>query len=395
MPQTVTIKTQTRRPLQKIPARPTRHKRGGTAWRVLFWGCVLILLGIWLYAVVEERHWQMQDQLMERDSAIHAANQSKLWFAIARLPELRDDPREAFRVGSDVLKFTEEKKLPSQTVTRFQKSLPSPKQLPRETSITDLRLHRFAPATIIELSVKDARGDFLSGLSRVDFEVFQGEHRLRRVAVATASRQGADQSVVLLFDCSTSMQGPPMQSAKEVGRDFVTVTANSARMQIWKFSDRASVLTPWTSESEVLAQAIADLTAQGATALYAGMHESILSLSQRNGHRSLVVLTDGEDSTKTIAPESLIKLSNQHKVELHVIGLLSGKIDDAVLRSFAKETHGSFHTAADGKGLLTAFQSITEKLKEPVYRLVILDRLTPGEPLTIRLDGVPEVSLPY
>lgn len=362
-------------------------------WGNLLYGVLFLLAVACGWAGMDLQNWRHREQLADRETALVAAHYSRYWFSVDRLPEVADDPRAGRELVSTIDEFVAIHKLPCHSIWSFLHRLPYPQDLPIGTTVVNPHVESVPPATVIELAVHDADGQFLEGLTRVDFELFQNEQRLRRVAVARAVRQSADQSVVVLLDCSTSMKGTPLQTAKEVATDFVEGIAGSTRMQIWMFSDKATALTPWTSEGEILTQAIQNLTAQGNTTLYAGMQSAILSLSQRPGHRSLVILTDGEDSTKTILPAAIIALARQHQVELHLVGLLSGKIDASVLRSFAEQSNGSFHTAADGTGLTTAFGLIAEKLREPVYRLVILDPVSTDAPLILRLDGLADVTL--
>lgn len=381
----------------RFPSNKVANPRpySGDRWRFVLWSTALLLQCAWFAAEMEHHRWHHRDRAIERQSALNAVHQKNQWFALNCVSDLKHDPRAARILGESVREASISNSLPTVTIGRLLKALPVQRELPPGTTLVDPKLNKLPPATIIELAVHDPNGNFIPGLTRVDFEVFQQGQRLRQIEVAPALRQSTDQSVIVLIDCSTSMKGAPMSSAKEVGKYFIEESNNAAQIQIWRFSDKAAALTPWTSEREVLTTAVESLSAQGNTALYAGIDSAIRTLRERTGHRSLVVLTDGEDSAKTIAPASLISFAKEHKVELHVVGLLSGKFDASILRSLADETNGSFHTAADAHGLMTAFRQIADKLRQPVYRLVILDRLWIHGSLTLRMDGLPELTLRY
>ena len=358
---------------------------------LLFLIALFSLTGIGVFA------WQCYQEYLQRiaqlEDELHVQKRSQLRVLQNHLVDKKNDPREAKRFAAEVLQFAEPHRLPTHHVQQVAAQLPQPQVLPDGSSI---RLHEVAfksPALMAEISISDSSGDFVPNLTRVDFELFNGTERLKQAQVGHDTRIAQEQGILILCDCSKSMAGERLNWAKQAVTGLVSEIEQPHRVQIRKFSDRSIILTPWTFDKEVLSTAIGSLVPDNGTALYAAMQEAISALQQRTGHRTLIVLTDGEDSFKQISPQLVIRESQQAHVQIHVVALSSATISTDVLRSFAQETGGRFYATNHQQELLSAFRQISESFREPIYRIAILDSIDPQKPLTLRMDRLPEVTL--
>jgi tight adherence protein B len=119
---------------------------------------------------------------------------------------------------------------------------------------------------------------------------------------ATAETAGADATVrrtaVLAIDTSRSMQGARFDAAKVAAEEFISSVPADVYVGIVTFAGEVStVLAPTTDHSA--AQSILDgLTLTRQTRLYDGVIQAV-DVAGTEGQRSLLVLSDGADTSKT------------------------------------------------------------------------------------------------
>lgn len=358
---------------------------------ILLGGLLLLWCGVagWnLLADYQQSLTMLQDELRIQTRTEYHHRQS-------HLEELRTDPRAAFKLAEELRGFASHSNLSTKPLDRILENVPCPRSLPAGTT---LRIHetRFQPpAWSVELSVSDAQGTFLPNLTRADFEVWQGSRRLTQIQVATDQRVVQPLSALLLLDASRSMAGVPLTSSQEAARSLAVTFQSPHRLQIGKFSDQVTWLTPWTFDSEVLREAIDAVAIENGTALAAALRQAIPVLAQRPGDRHLIVLTDGEDSFRPLTPTEFIDLSQPARIRIHFVSLVPGGVSHELLRNIAQATGGSCHPVSEARELVSVFQTLHRSLQQPIYRLVVLDPLDSGVPLTLRMDGLPELSIPF
>ena len=304
-----------------------------------------------------------------------------------------DDPRSAALLISEARQFGIAHDLTPARLDQLAITLPVAVSLNENTRIT-IRHHDFlTPIVTVDVSVVDGSGAFIEGLSRVDFEVKNGEFRLHHVQVAKAFRSTSELSVAMLLDCSKSMTGEPIDFAKQAVSEFSQTFAGPARLQLWKFSDSASKLTPLTIDAQIIVEALTQIVLENGTNLYATVMQAAEALGQRDTERAILLLTDGKDSFKTMTPADVTALCIRHRVAVHVIALAHGDAEEPILRGLATETGGSFQTTHDAASTSAAFKQIADDLKEPVYRIVVLEPFDISVPLILEVDGLTPVPL--
>ena len=210
--------------------------------------------------------------------------------------------------------------------------------------------------------------------------------------------------LMLAVDISGSMERPDMAlggrrvdrltAAKAVLADFLDRRAGD-RIGLIVFGHRAHVITPLTRDHESVRQQLRDVTVGMAgreTAIGDAIGLAVKRLrSQPEGHRVLVLLTDGDNSAGTLTPRKAAELAAAEQVRVHAIafgGALGGSrsfgqsgpgpgIDEDTLRDVAKVTGGEFFLARDAGSLAGIYAEI-ERL-EPV--------LSEGRPVRPRIEN--------
>lgn len=118
--------------------------------------------------------------------------------------------------------------------------------------------------------------------------------------------------VWLLIDVSGSMEGDKLTQAKEAALAFLEQTESNNRVGLMVFSTDVEIVVPIDnieSNRPRLVEAISDLIAEGDTALYDAVIETITAMNEDSEDgdriRAIVLLSDGEDTASTQALNSV------------------------------------------------------------------------------------------
>lgn len=230
-----------------------------------------------------------------------------------------------------------------------------------------------ADIVLLNVTVTDGEGHFLSGLDREDFQVFE-DGALQQISNFTRDQQPVALSIVL--DTSTSMERR-LSVAQRAAVGFVQRLGPKDVAQIMSFNSRAETLQDFTADRAALETAILRTHAGGSTALYNAVYTALSDL-KRVGSRSpedlrrqaIVVLSDGEDTSSLIDYEQVQESAKRSEVSVYTIALRS-KEDapqkgfneaDFVLRTLAQDTGGAMFQIHDVTELSGIYQQIADEL---------------------------------
>ncbi len=179
-------------------------------------------------------------------------------------------------------------------------------------------------------------------------------------SVAGASDQGLGMAVLLTFDVSGSMAGAPLAAAKDGGKALISQLGPNDQVAVIAFSDKITVVQPFTQDRAALTAAIDGLASGGNTALYS----AVVSSAQTAGsagltRRAVVILSDGNDfggGSQTDAAGSL-GAAQASGVPFFVAGL-GGQIDQPYLEQLASASRGQLLLAPDPQALGTLYTNI-------------------------------------
>jgi len=172
--------------------------------------------------------------------------------------------------------------------------------------------------------VRDNRGRPVRNLERDDFEVYE-RGRLRRILDFKASDQGPV-SLAILFDVSGSMRvGSQLEAGRRVVEHLLSwVEPSRDELGLFTFDRELRQEVPFTSDPGRIRAALGDLTAIGQTSLYDAIASTAKTLGDRpSPRRAVVVVTDGVDTSSSLAPSAVSALASGIDVPVYVIAVLS------------------------------------------------------------------------
>jgi VWFA-related protein len=175
-------------------------------------------------------------------------------------------------------------------------------------------------------------------------------------------------SIVMAIDASGSMK-KSTEAVQQSARDFVSVVRPEDSLATIMFADRPTFAHTLATNRQWPLDAIAKYKADGGTALYDALWNSLMHLKGVPGRHAVVVLTDGRDednpgtgpgSQHTMAEVS--QLLKSGGAIMFPIGL-GTKVDRTLLERLASESGGEALFPTDVSTLSDQFRRVVENLR--------------------------------
>ncbi|MEE8523061.1 MAG: VWA domain-containing protein, partial [Thermoanaerobaculia bacterium] len=213
-------------------------------------------------------------------------------------------------------------------------------------------------------TVADRRGNFIDDLKLEELAVFEDgiEQTVRRFE----SMRDLPIRAGLVIDTSLSMLSQLRQVKKAAYRFFEQVLSARDRAALITFNDEPRLAVRFTNDREILAGGLAELAAEGETALYDTIIFSLHYFAGLKGKRAVVVLTDGEDSHSTYSYDEAIEFARRTGVSIYVIGLGLPSRDNDVrlkMKRLTTETGGELYLIDSVGHLERVYDEIQQELR--------------------------------
>ena len=207
-----------------------------------------------------------------------------------------------------------------------------------------------------------------------------------------ATNLASTKSVVVAIDRSRSMAGAKLADALDAARAFLHTKSPTDRVSVVAFGSKAVQLTTFSQSTADADDALRLLkvdTANG-TALYDALQLSASSLRSQVGRaRVVVLLTDGKDFGSQSSLQTALTTAHDTGTLVYPIAVGGNSATVAPLRQMARETGGSFKSAASSASLHAVYSSIASELKR-TWRVEYVTAARPGDKLHLRVLLNPE-----
>lgn len=203
----------------------------------------------------------------------------------------------------------------------------------------EFKLTAYSELVLLDVSVKEAKGGFVSNLKKENFQVYENGK------LQTITQFGKDDTPItvgLVLDDSHSMR-PKRQEVVSAALAFVDASNAHDEMFVIHFNDRVRhglpPGTPFTDDAELLRGALWNNPAEGMTALYDGILVALHQLESGNqDKKSLVVITDGGDNASSHRFKDVVDAVRSTRATIYAIGVFDAEDPDRhpeVLRRLA------------------------------------------------------------
>jgi Ca-activated chloride channel homolog len=197
---------------------------------------------------------------------------------------------------------------------------------------------------LLDVSVKDSDGGFVSNLKQSDFKVYEDKVEQK---IKTFAAQDVPVTVGLIVDNSGSVRS----KKPEIIIAALTFVKNSNphdELFVVNFNDRVTMGLPegtaFTSDRTLLRSALLSNPAQGRTALYDALDMGLKHLDKgRLAKKTLVLISDGGDNASDITHDELMREAETSLATIYTVGIYDSNDKDknpGFLKSLAHLTGG-------------------------------------------------------
>ena len=226
----------------------------------------------------------------------------------------------------------------------------------------------------LNVSITDPRGQYVSGLTRQDFAVFEDGVKQD---LSIFAHENLPISMVIMVDTSASMD-VNLQTARTAGKRFVRTLRTQDVAQVMQFNDRATVLQDFTADHAALEEAFDRTEASGPTALHNALYVALKDLSKQKAgrelrRRALVLLSDGEDTASLVSDDQVLQLARKTEINIYAISLRARTSPDRnrlkfsqaahLLSALTQDTGGQVHFPNSLSELEAVYDRIAEELR--------------------------------
>ncbi len=187
-------------------------------------------------------------------------------------------------------------------------------------------------------------------------QVRVGDDTADATAELATSNDTVRRTTVLAIDTSNSMKGSRIAEAKKAALSYLAAVPDNVQVGIVTFDDDVVVRQSPSLDRRRSRAVIGSLTLSLNTALYEGIRTAITAAGETGGQRRVLVLSDGEDSTKSDLKPTVDAIAASG-VRVDVVSLEQGAEAPGPLVEMAAAGQGEVISATEPKALTAAFRT--------------------------------------
>ncbi len=184
--------------------------------------------------------------------------------------------------------------------------------------------------------------------------------------VETIAESVVPVGIVLVIDTSGSMQGAPIEAAKQAALSFIDQKRDQDFIALVTFADDVQVLSGFTSSKTALTNRVEAIDATGETAFYDGVVRAaqLFSGDAARLERNMIVLTDGADTVSTNTLQGAIDATEG--IRVFGVALESPDFNPTDLEAITEASGGLFLSTPDPTALTGLYDQIKRELDNKV-----------------------------
>ena len=240
--------------------------------------------------------------------------------------------------------------------------LPPPPPDPNE-----FRVSSEVDLVLLDVSVKDSKGGFVSGLKKDNFKIY--ENKIQQPITVFAA-QDVPVTVGLVVDNSGSVR-PKKPEIVTAALTFVTQSNPKDEMFVVNFNDRVMMGLPdgtdFSGDRVTLRQALLTNPAQGRTSLYDGLKTALAHLDKgRLDKKTLVLISDGGDNMSQTTHDEIMRIAEESLATIYTVGIFNPGDKDknpGFLKDLARLTGGEAYMPENINHLVGVCEKIARDIR--------------------------------
>jgi len=218
----------------------------------------------------------------------------------------------------------------------------------------------------LTVTVQDSNGSFPNNLGVDDFAVFENGVQ-QAISFFDAGTVPVD--LALLVDSSASMN-QVLPSVKHAASTLIQSLAPSDRASVTTFGGAVRRKASFTSDQQLLLDAVRDMSAGGSTPLLDAIYVALRSFgapaADEVRRHAIVVFTDGDDTASLTTYDTVLQAARESGIALYMVML---KMPTQTVNARAAQNEFEMHRLAQETGA-RAMMALEESNLDPLYRSI-------------------------
>jgi Ca-activated chloride channel homolog len=224
-----------------------------------------------------------------------------------------------------------------------------------------------ARMVLLDVSVKDSRGGFVSGLSKENFSVFEND---RSQPIVSFDHGDPPVTVGILVDESRSM-APKRPAVLTAAMAFISESNPNDEIFVLNFNDTVMRGLPspvlFSDDLQELRAALFRGVSEGRTALNDAVVEGLEQLEMgKREKKTLVLISDGGDNASMHTRHKMLDRVEGSIATIHTIGLFAAEDADAdpgILRELARVSGGEAYFPPNPEDMIGTCRRIARDIR--------------------------------
>jgi Ca-activated chloride channel family protein len=223
---------------------------------------------------------------------------------------------------------------------------------------------------LIPANVTDPLNRFVLGLQKQDFHIFEDG---AEQTIAHFSGEDTPLSVGLVFDISGSMD-IKLETSRQAAVQFVKTMNPQDEAFLVEFSDRAELVSGFTSQIDDIQNKLRSVKPGGLTALLDAVEMALHEMKKaKNPRKAILIISDGGDNHSRYSASEIQSLVREADVQIYAMGVFEPMIfvgmtkeeisGPRLLSQITEQTGGRAFAASDANDLLSVAARIGIELR--------------------------------
>ncbi len=221
---------------------------------------------------------------------------------------------------------------------------------------------------VLNVSVTDKAGQYVKGLKRSDFKIYEDGVEVQANMISGFSLQESPYAAVVLLDSSGSMEAR-FSLARSAAIRFLDGLRPEDVAAVYRFDSKVERVQEFSGGRDLAPMAYA-IRAKGMTTLNDAVVEASKTLAERpETRKAIVILSDGMDTFSKASSEKAVESALAVGASIYAVDMSSLEVagtttrqSAASLKGFAEKTGGRFIATPGGPALRDAFTGIANEL---------------------------------
>jgi len=208
----------------------------------------------------------------------------------------------------------------------------------------DFRIGVNVDLVVVHTSVIDKNGQFVSGLKKENFKVFEdgvGQ------SIASFSREDVPVTLGIVLDTSGSMRSK-FDNVTKAALAFIRAGNPDDEAFLIGFNDEVELLEDFNNDIDTITDSLNNTVVTGGTALWDAIYLSVQKAqSGSKPKKAIIVITDGEDRDSYYKLDEMVAKVQESDVQVYSVGFLNQVPDKGLFGHWSKSEPEKAHDALE------------------------------------------------